>query len=310
MPIKHPFAAKLFVEPLFMIPESRLQAITQLMMLEQGGEVEVIEYDKIAADTADRVSRTSQINATTSFSDNAIDANSLAFHFVDGPIFAEYDRWGWYFSTKQFRDDLIAADANDKIIGHFVYVNSGGGEAWYLEQAALAMKELQKPVYVFIEKRACSAGYYLSAYADKIIAATQNDTIGSIGTMVGFWDIIPAYKKEGYVWHEHYSTLSDLKNKKFNDLLNGKPEKYIQEELDPLAAQFRLAVRDARPALAKLDENHPAFRGETFSTLRAIEVGLIDCQMTLEDAVNELNRVALTHADSVGAVSKAFDLME
>ncbi|WP_289054188.1 S49 family peptidase [Carboxylicivirga marina] len=310
MPIKHPFATSLFTEPLFMTPEARIQAITQLLMLEQGGEVEVIEYDTIASDTAERIARTSQINATTAFSDNAIDANSIAFHFVDGPIYANYDRWGWYFSTKQFNDDLKAADANEKIIGHFVYVNTGGGEAWFLDEAAKTMSELKKPLYVFIEKRCCSAGYYLSCNATKIIAATQNDTIGSIGTMVGFWDIIPAYEKAGFVWHEHYSTLSDLKNKKFNDLLNGKPEKYIKEELDPLAQQFRNAVRDARPALAKLKEDHAAFRGETFSTLRAIENGLIDCQMTLEEAIHELNKVALEKADTVNAVDKAFEIMQ
>ncbi len=198
-----------------------------------------------------------------------------------------------------------------------MYANSGGGEAWYLEVAAEVMKNLTKPVYVFIEKRCCSAAYFLSAYADKIIASTVNDTIGSIGTMVGFWDMIPYYEALGFSWNEHYSNLSDLKNKKFNDLLNGKPEQYKEEELDPLAEQFRSTVRDARPAIAKLDkeylaehkENHPCLRGETFSTLRAIEIGLIDAQMSLEDAVAELYRVALNRADTNSTVTDALKLI-
>ncbi|TAJ13042.1 peptidase [Marinilabiliaceae bacterium JC017] len=307
--LKHPFATKLFTEPLFMTPEARLQAIMHLMALETDAEMDVIKYGDIASSYAGRVAKTSQINVTTEFNDNGIEANTLAFHFVDGPIWADYDPWGWYFSTKQFRDDLLAADANDRIIGHFVYVNSGGGEAWYLEVAAAAMASLTKPVYVFIEKRCCSAGYYLSAYADKIISATANDTIGSIGTMVGFWDIGPYFESLGLKWHEHYSTLSDLKNKKFNDLLDGKPQQYIKEELDPLAEQFRSAVRDARTPLAALKEDHPVFRGETFATFRAIEVGLIDAQMSLEEAVAELNRVALDRADTSSAVNDALKLI-
>nr|WP_321409309.1 S49 family peptidase [uncultured Carboxylicivirga sp.] len=305
---KHPFAARLFTEPLFMSEEVRIQAIMQFTAM-GGDDVEVVEFSQLACAASERIARTSQLNVTTQFSDNSIEANSLAFHFIEGTIWADYDPWGWYFSTKQFRDDLLAADANDRIIGHFVYVNSGGGEAWYLDVAAQAMKELTKPVYVYIEKRCASAAYYLSAYADKIIAATPNETIGSIGTMVSFWDMVPYYQTLGFKYHEHYSKLSDLKNKKFNDLLNGKPEQYIKEELDPLAEQFRSAVRDARPALAKLEIEHPAFRGETFSTLRAIEIGLIDDQMLLEEAVLELHRVALDRSDTSGAVSNALRLI-
>lgn len=306
---KHPFAVKLFTDPLFINQDARIQAIMLLMAIENGTDMEVEQYDAIASSHAERLSQTSQINVTTDFTDSSIDANTLAFHFVEGTIWAEYDRWGWYFSTKQFRDDLLAADANDRIIGHFIYVNSGGGEAWYLEVAAAVMASLTKPVYVFIEKRCCSAAYYLAVNATKIIASTVNDTIGSIGTMVGFWDMVPYYEALGFKWNEHYSSISDLKNKKFNDLLDGKPEQYIKEELDPLAEQFRGAVRDARPDLAALKEDHPAFRGETFSTQSAIEVGLIDAHMSLEEAVAELHRVALDRTDTNSAVTDALKLI-
>ncbi len=305
---KHPFATTLLAEPLCMTPHSRIQAIMQMMSMDDV-DMEVAKYSNIASAAAERLSRTTHINVTTEFVNNKLEENTLAFHFIDGPVFADYDPWGWYFSTKQFRDDLIAAEANDNIIGHFIWANSGGGEAWFLEQAYNVGINLTKPVHAFVEKRAASAGYYLISFADKIIAATPNDTFGSIGTMVSFWDMVPYYESLGFKWHEEYSNLSDLKNKKFNDLLQGKADQYKKEELDPLAEQFRTAVRNAREPLAKLDEKHPAFRGETFSTLRAIEIGLIDAQMTLEDAVAELYRVALDQADTISTVTNALSLI-
>ncbi len=305
---KHPFATTLLAEPLCMTPESRIQAIMQMMNMD-GVDMEVINYNKMASAHADRLSRTTHINITTEYVNKQLEENTLAFYFIDGPIFADYDPWGWYFSTKQFRDDLIAAEANENIIGHFIWANSGGGEAWFLDQAYNVGIELTKPVYAFVEKRAASAGFYLICFAKKIIAATPNDTFGSIGTMVSFWDMVPYYESLGFKWHEEYSNLSDLKNKKFNDLLQGKTDQYKKEELDPLAEQFRTAVRNARPSLAKLDEDHPAFRGETFSTLRAIEIGLIDAQMTLEEAVAELYRVALDQADTNNAVTESLKLI-
>ncbi len=305
---KHPFVTTLLAEPLCMTPTARIQAIMQMMSMDDV-DMEVFNHNKISVQNAERISRTSQINVTTEYVNNSLEQNTLAFYFVDGPIFADYDPWGWYFSTKQFRDDLLAAENNDNIIGHFIYINSGGGEAWYLDVAYSTLQLLTKPVYVFIEKRCASAAYYLACSADKIIAATPNEIIGSIGTMVSFWDMVPYYETLGFKWHEEYSNLSDLKNKKFNDLLNGKADQYKKEELDPLAVQFRTAVRNAREPLGKLKEDDPVFRGETFSTLRAIEIGLIDEVMLLEDAISELYQVSLTQSDTNNAVTNALKLI-
>lgn len=291
-----------------MAPQARVQAIMQMMDMDNV-DMEVVNYNKVAATHAERISRTSQISVTTQFIDKQLEDNTLAFHFVEGTIYADYDPWGWYFSSKQFRDDLLAAEANDNIIGHFVYCNTGGGEAWFLDQVHNTLMELTKPIYFYVEKRCASAGYYMASAATKIIAATPNETIGSIGTMVSFWDMDPYYEAMGLKKHEHYSNLSDLKNKKFNDLLNGKAEQYKKEELDPLAEQFRAAVRAARESLAKLPEDHPAFRGETFSTLRAIETGLIDAQMTMEEAIAELYQLALSQADTNNTVTQSLKLI-
>ena len=77
----------------------------------------------------------------------------------------------------------------------------------------------------------------------------------------------------------------DGKNKKTDDLLRGKPEQYIKEELDPPNEQFLAAVLASRPQLGSLPEDDPVFRGETFDTSHAIDKGLVDASMTFPEAV-------------------------
>jgi len=224
------------------------------------------------------------IRVTTDVSNEDIEENSIAYHRIFGSIIADENYWG-YFSTKRFIDNIEDAEENPNIIAHFLHVSSGGGEAWLLDKAFEAVKNTNKPVVAFIEKVAASAGYYLIAPSNKIYCYTQNDTIGSIGTMVYFLDFIPYYLKQGVVEHEEYATKSDLKNKKFNELLDGKPKRYINEELDPLQQQFEADVRSARPVIAKLPADHPVVRGETFTAPLAIEVGLVDEIANIDVAV-------------------------
>ena len=103
--------------------------------------------------------------------------------------------------------------------------------------------------------------------------------------MVAFWNMEGYYENYGFKKIEEYAKRSDLKNKKFNDLQDGKPEQYIKEELDPLQAQFEAAVRAARPQLTELPEDHPLWRGETFDATHSLEIGLIDEIAEIETAV-------------------------
>jgi ClpP class serine protease len=228
------------------------------------------------------------IHISVDFSNPDIEENSIAYHRVFGSILAD-DRWNYWFSTKRFIDDVKAAEKNPQINAHFIHVSSGGGEAWLLDKAFDAVKNATKPVIAFIEKVGASAGLYLPAPADKIYIYTQNCTVGSLGTMIYFWDFAPYWEKEGAVQHEHYAHKSDFKNKKFNDLLKGgkHAEKYITEELDPLQEQFENAVRSVRPKINELPDDHPVVRGETYAAPQAIEIGLVDQMAEIETAIQD-----------------------
>lgn len=232
------------------------------------------------------------INITSDFRSEEIEENSIAYHRVFGSIIADDSWWRWYFSTKRYIADIKAAEENPQINAHFVHVSSGGGEAWLLDKAFEALRDTKKPVIAFIEKVGASAGLYLPAPADKMYIYTQNCTIGSLGTMIYFWDFSPYWEEMGAVQHEHYASKSDLKNKKFNDLLKGGKDakKYITEELDPLQEQFETAIRSVRPKIAELTDDHPVVRGETYAAPQAIEIGLVDEMADIEVAIQDCHK--------------------
>lgn len=244
------------------------------------------QVDKVVAKLKKEIACVAElqnINITNDFSSEELPEGSIAYHRIWGTITSNST---WYFSSKQFEQDLIAAENNPAISVHFLHINSGGGEAWYLDRLSETMRSLQKPVEVLIEQYCASAGYYIGCHsATGIHALTKNDQIGCIGTMVAFYDFYPYYEKLGIKLIQEKSTLSPLKNKKYEDLRTGHPEQYIEEVLDPLTVQFLNEIKTSRPQLVSLPEDDPVFQGETFDTQKAIEKGLVDSVMTFPEAI-------------------------
>lgn len=248
----------------------------------------------------------SKIPITTDFASNELEPGSLAYHRIKGMITSSSY---WYFSTKQFEADLLTAESNPNISCHFLHITSGGGEAWYLDRLSETMNTLSKPVYTLIERVCASAGYYIGCHGNKVMALTQNDIIGCIGTMIGFWDIEPYFEKLGLKKIEEYAHGSDLKNKKYNDLKAGKPAQYITEELDPLRDQFVAEVRASRKPLASLPDDDPILRGETFDATHSAGSGLIDGIITFPDALEEANQLGRQWLDKQNKRQHAISLI-
>lgn len=252
-------------------------------------------YKEYITDELIPVQAKTTVPLTIDFSSNDIEPGTLAYHRIKGLITA--DSW-WYFSSKQFEQDLLQAEDNPNITCHFLHISSGGGEAWYLDRLSETMRALSKPIYCFVEKLCGSAAYYIGSHGAILKALTQNDIIGCIGSMIGFWDIDPYFESLGFKKIEEYARISDLKNKKYNNLKEGKPQQYIDEELEPLAEQFRTEVRASRPTLASLELDHPALRGETFDATHAIDAGLIDGIVTFNEALAEAHELGQKWCES------------
>lgn len=241
-------------------------------------------YKECIAEELKPVKALVSVPITLDFASNDIEPGTLAYHRIKGLITADSC---WYFSSKQLQRDLLQAEQNPNITGHFLHISSGGGEAWYLDRLSETMRGLSKPIYSLAEKVCGSAAYYIGCHGGTMKALTQNDIIGCIGAMIGFWDIDPYFEALGFKKIEEYAHISDLKNAKYKKMKEGKPQQFIEEELDPLAEQFREEVRSSRPALLALELDHPALRGETFDATHAIEAGLIDGIATLDEALAE-----------------------
>lgn len=227
---------------------------------------------------------TREINLTDEFASPELKENTVAYHRVFGVVTSSSY---WYFSSKQLQQDFLDAEDNPNICAHLLHIDSPGGEAWYMDRLSETLRSAKKPVVAIYEEYCASAAYYIGCHASKLYATTEHDFVGCIGTMCSFWDFEPYFEKLGIKKVTAKATNSQLKNKVFDDLREGKPEQYIKDVLDPMNVQFLSEVKAMRPKLAELEDDAPALQGESFYTSQAEEVGLIDGKRTLAEAVME-----------------------
>lgn len=215
---------------------------------------------------------------------------SIAYHPIFGPVY--YSSW-WRFSTEDFIEDLKAAEANPAIAAHLLHIDSPGGEVFAVHEAFEAVKALTKPCIALIDSCGASAAYWLACAADKVYASSIFSSVGSIGVMSTFYDDQETMKKYGIKEIELYSSYSDLKNKMYKDILDGKVEEFIKTRLDPLAKQFIDDVQSVRT----IEDDSEALRGKIYYAMNAMPEGLIDGRCTFEEVIAELQNLMPKPAD-------------
>lgn len=233
------------------------------------------------------------IALTDDYASEELPEGSVAYHPVMGIITADSR---WYFSSKQLERDLQAAEQNPSIAAHFLHVNSPGGEAYYLDRLSETLDACQKPI-VALSEMCCSAAYHIACHAQLLYATTRFDFMGCIGTMTSFYDWEPYYEKMGIRKVEARADNSDLKNKMFDDLVDGKPRQYVEQVLNPLNADFLSCIRAHREQLAGVKDDAPVMRGETYMTADAIQLGLCDGIRQIGQAVAECARLGREQAE-------------
>ena len=199
------------------------------------------------------------------------------------------------YGTEEIAAKILEAGSHKKISSLVLDIDSGGGAvdavAPIVQSIAKVRNESKKPVIGSCDL-AASAAYWSASACNKIVANNEiSAEFGSIGVMMGFWDVIPHYEKEGFVRHTIYAPESNWKNEPFELALKGEYEKIKQEELSPLAIAFQNAVKANRGDKLKL-EVPGLLNGRMFfaknhkdNSLNAKEVGLIDEVGTLDIAI-------------------------
>jgi protease-4 len=177
--------------------------------------------------------------------------------------------------------DRAASDANVKAI--VLRVESPGGSAAASQEIARDIKrfkeETGKIVVVSMGDTAASGGYYISVYADNIVANPSTLT-GSIGVISQFYYIDGLLEKLGL-------EMEVIKAGEYKDMglqpLSEEERQIMQAIIDDMYEDFVGAVAEGRG----LDNNRvrELATGQPYTGNQALELGLVDELGGLEEAI-------------------------
>ena len=150
-------------------------------------------------------------------------------------------------------------------------IDSAGGMGQGLPELLSLVREIgtQKQIVAWTEGLACSAGYWLACGASEIYAS-PSASVGCVGTYIAAVDSSRAYEMEGLrleLFKSGKLKALGLQGKEWND----DERDYLQSIVDRHAAEFRDAVRAARPAVAE-----DTLDGRWFDGRESVSLGLVD----------------------------------
>lgn len=188
-------------------------------------------------------------------------------------------------STIRARQEIRKAAADPEISGILLRIDSPGGTVAGTADLASDVRQArtQKPVYTLFEDIGASAAYYVGSQADRVFANDAKALIGSIGTLMGLYDlsgragqlgIKPVVIKSGA-----------LKGTGFEGAeITGEQRAYLQELVDQHQQQFNQVVASARSVtVGKVAAEWAT--GRVWSADVAQSMGLIDGIQSLDGAL-------------------------
>lgn len=193
----------------------------------------------------------------------------------------KYSSWS-YLGTQTLIKHISQIVNDPDVSGLVLNIDSGGGQVYGTAEFYDFIKTIKKPVVTYTGGYLCSAAYYMAAASNAIIANPRADAIGSIGAYATFIDSAGILKHFGAEIHTIYASKSSEKNSEYREIMeNGNVEPYAKNVLDPIVETFISDMKAARPGL-----DDQVFKGGTWNGLEALELGLIDQNGTITDAIN------------------------
>lgn len=186
--------------------------------------------------------------------------------------------------------ELRDARNNDKVKAVVLRVDSPGGSAFASEiirQEILQLRAAGKPVIASMSSVAASGGYWISAGADKIVAAPTTIT-GSIGV----FGLIPTFDETFASVGVYYDGVSttELPIMSVNKPMTETLGRVIQASVDAIYEDFLDLVASARG----MDRAavHAVAQGQVWSGERALTLGLVDELGTIDLAIKRAAELA------------------
>jgi signal peptide peptidase SppA len=184
-------------------------------------------------------------------------------------------------SLKDIRGAIKLAKNTESVEHVIVRFNTPGGSVVGLEQTAKALKAIGKPTTAHVDELCASAGYWLAAQCDEILAS-ESAQIGSIGVYMAFLTMERGLIAQGVtpevIQAGKYKTLGIA----IKDLTD-EDRAYLQASIDETKVAFEAAVSSR-----KLSED--TMQGEVYEGEKALELNLIDgLQDDFEELIQVLN---------------------
>lgn len=191
-------------------------------------------------------------------------------------------------------DELDKVQSDETIKAVILRVNSPGGEVYAAQLIKDKIEEVkaEKPVIAYFEDLAASAGYYVSAPADKIVS-NETSITGSIGVLIQFQDIEGLYNKLGIQNYVVTNSNGDFKVSDPSTLGDEESEAYQIYEgiLNDTFEEFVDVIEEGRPLSRQ--EILDIADGRVYSGKQALDLKLVDDVGLFEKAIE----VAAEEAD-------------
>ena len=201
------------------------------------------------------------------------------------------------------------ADAKEEVIGHVLYIDSGGGAANSVPDLAEAIQACQKPVVAFVDGYMCSAAMYVGSYCRHIIANREDNKVGCIGTMIQLEDWPKQVKdSDGVVHLRVYADGADEKNEEYEKALEGDFSLIKERVLNPNNERFKADIRKNRPAV-----HEDQLKGRTYEAKDAVgtlidAIGSFDTAVAKVMELSTLNITQMKGFDNIQSLDTCHDL--
>lgn len=224
---------------------------------------------------------------------NNVPKGSIAIISIEGSIMK--DDFCGEAGTETMGKWLKEAYANENIAGVLLKINSGGGTVEGTGEFAQIIENRNKPVVAFCDGLMASAAYWIGSSCDEVILSFETVEVGSIGTMINFYDNREALNMRGYQSHYINADSSPDKNQDYFKAIEGDYTPIKTNILNPTNDVFLSAVRRNRAdkliEFGDGDYKEP-LTGKIYLAKRSIEIGLVDSIGDMDYALNRINELS------------------
>lgn len=186
---------------------------------------------------------------------------------------------------------LAQARRDDKVKAVVLRVNSPGGSALaseVIQRETRLIKEAGKKFVVSMGTVAASGGYWISAYADQIVAEPTTIT-GSIGV----FGLVPNFKGLANSFGVTFDTVNTNRYADLASVFKSKSTEELalfQKFTEQIYSEFLAKVAEGRNM--DVERVHEIAQGRVWSGVEAKELGLVDKLGGLQDAIDAAAELA------------------